>query len=116
MRNEAVRHKLFLSTTIVFFAIFGYIFEVETNTNAAELNLRARMKRHRCSVVVHAGNVRTINADAGICAAEGERGLFGELETAGISRRAEGRSYGQGCRSDLEGRVIHERLLKNFIK
>ena len=112
-----MRNHLFLGSTVVLLASFVVdIFEIQADTNRAELNLRARMQRHRCCVVVHTGNVRTINADAGICAAEGERGLFGELETAGISRRAEGRSYGQGCRSDLEGRVIHERLLKNIIK
>ena len=113
-----MRNKLFFIAAVIFFTgvLMIDILEIHADANTAELNLRARMQRHRRSVVVHAGNVRTINADAGICAAEGERGLFGELETAGISRRAEGRSYGKGRRSDLEGRVIHERLLKNFIK
>ena len=71
------------------------------------------MKSHRGRVVVHARNVRAVDADAGVGAAEGESGLFSKLEAGGIGRRGEGGSHGESRRRNLEVRADHEYLLRS---
>ena len=80
-------------------------FKIQTHADAAGLHLRALVQRHRGGVVVDARDVGAVDADAGVGAAEGERGLFGELEARGVGGAGDGGERGRDGGGEFD--VLH---------
>ena len=60
------------------------------------------MKNHRGGIEVDARKIGTVDAHAGVSAAERTRGLFGELEARGMNGRSKGRGKSNGSCGELE--------------
>ena len=107
MDKVAVRDGLRLVAAVGGFTVFTDIVKVETDADETGLEGRALVQDHRGRVVVNAREVGTVDAGAGIGAAEGTGGLFGKHEARGMSRRGKSGSYGNRGERDFESSTLH---------
>ena len=102
VRDEPVRNCLACLPAVFLRAVVACIFQIEADADKARLHLRAGMKNHRGGIEVDARKIGTVDAHAGVSAAERTRGLFGELEARSMNGRSKGRGKSNGSCGELE--------------